>query len=187
MLESKVVLGWTKTFSAKENPQNCLTDHAAERYCKKQLTRSHSAVHRQGTVEAGQWSNYEKTQILLSTCQKLSCGSSLVSFFIRPFFVKTTHEARVSPSLCPLNWFKLVCILANPNNSHMLLNSKLMRIRFWKRKKQLNIDNCFLHTSMRLFLSTNQIIQSHSEKTHFNTGNLMWAKALCFHSKGFRK
>ena len=52
-----------------------------------------------------------------------------------------------------MNLFKLVCLRANPNNSRRLLNSKLMRIRCWKRKKQqLNIDNCFLHTSTRLFL-----------------------------------
>ena len=51
------------------------------------------------------------------------------------FYNKMTHEARHLPSLCRLNLLKLVCIRAIPNNSRMLPQSILMKIRFWKRKK----------------------------------------------------
>ena len=53
-LESEVDWNWTKTFSLKENLQNCSTDHAAAQECKKQLTSSHSAVVTDGTAKAEQ-------------------------------------------------------------------------------------------------------------------------------------
>ena len=52
-LESKVDLNCTKTFSLKENLQNCSTDHADAQECKKQLTRTHSAVVTDGAAKAG--------------------------------------------------------------------------------------------------------------------------------------
>ena len=54
-LESKVHLNNTKTFSLKENLQNCSTDHAAAQECKKQLTSSHSAVVTDGTAKPGHY------------------------------------------------------------------------------------------------------------------------------------
>ena len=53
-LESKVDLSCTKTFSMKENQHNCSRDHAAAQECKKQLTRSHNAVVKDGPAKAGQ-------------------------------------------------------------------------------------------------------------------------------------
>ena len=51
-----------------------------------------------------------------------------------------TSEARHLQLLCPFNLFKLVCIHAIPNKARML-QLKLMKFRFWNRKKkQLNID-----------------------------------------------
>ena len=85
-----------------------------------------------------------KNANLYSTDPKLSCGLSLVSFFPLQFHNKTTHEARHFRLLCRFNLFKLVCIRSIPNHSRMLLQSKLMSIRFWKRKKEL--------ITMRLFL-----------------------------------
>ena len=85
-----------------------------------------------------------------------------------------THEAPHLLSLSPLNLFKLVCIRAHPNNSRMLLNSKLMKIRFWKRKKkQLNIDNLLLSSHyneiiLGSFVFTNEMIQPDSEKVFSN-------------------
>ena len=54
VLESKEHLNCTNVFSLKENLQNCSRDHTAAQKCKKQLTRSHSAVHREGSPKAGQ-------------------------------------------------------------------------------------------------------------------------------------
>ena len=53
-VESKVHLDCKKTFSLKENLQNCARDYAAAQECKKQVTRSHSAVVKDGTAKAGQ-------------------------------------------------------------------------------------------------------------------------------------
>ena len=79
-----------------------------------------------------------KPSNLLSSFQKLSCGLSLVSFSFVDFSNKMTCEPRYIMLLCPLNLFKLVCTRAIPNNSRVLLHSKLMQIRFWKREKKSN-------------------------------------------------
>ena len=65
-------------------------------------------------------------------------------FLYSSFFRK--NDARSTSFTLPLSFelvYKLVCIHANPNNSRMLLNSKLMRIRFWQKKKQLNMITAF--------------------------------------------
>ena len=63
VLENKVHLNCTKTFSLKENLQNCSTDHAAAQECKKQLTRSHNAVVIDGTAKAGRCRKVKKRSI----------------------------------------------------------------------------------------------------------------------------
>ena len=80
-----------------------------------------------------------------------------------------THEAPHLLSLSHLKQVKLVCIRAHPNNSRILLNSKLMKIRFWKRKKQFNFDNLLLslhynNIILVSFFCTNEMIQPDSEK-----------------------
>ena len=91
---------------------------------------------------ASQYSSFAKTQILYFICQKLSCGLSLVSFFIRPFSQQNdTWSMSFTVTLwltCSFKLFKLVCIRAIPNNSRMLLHSKWMKSRFWKEEKKSN-------------------------------------------------
>ena len=95
------------------------------------------------------------------------------------------HAASHLPSVCPFNLFKLVCILAIPKNSRMLLHSKLMKIRLWKRKKQLNIDIFgffftlqwdyswfFLFAQMKWFILT--------QKKYSKIGICMWANTQRF-------
>ena len=82
---------------------------------------------------------------------------------------KTTklHEARHFCLLCRFNLFKLVYIRSIPNNWRMLLQWKLIKIRFWKRKKELLSVICFLHTPTRLLLILFFVkFKRYSEKTH---------------------
>ena len=85
-----------------------------------------------------------------------------------------TPEARHLHLLCPFNLFKLVCIHAIPTNSRMLLHSKLMKIRLWKRKKQLNIGiyGSFFLAQMKLFILT--------QKKSSKIGICRWANTQRF-------
>ena len=101
------------------------------------------------------------------------------------------HAASHLPSVCPFNLFKLVCIRAIPNNSRMLLHSKLVKIRLWKRKKQLNIDIFvfftlqydyswfFLFAQMKWFILT--------QKKYSKIGICMWANTQRFQLRCFEK
>ena len=62
-LESKVHLNGTKTFSLKENLQNCSRDHTAAQKCKKQLTSSHNAVITDSTARAGRCKKVKKRSV----------------------------------------------------------------------------------------------------------------------------
>ena len=75
-------------------------------------------------------------------CSKTELWVEFGFFFTPHFHHKTTHEARHFRLLCRFNFFKLVCIRSILNNSRMLLQSELMNIRFWKRKKA--IHQCYL-------------------------------------------
>ena len=80
-----------------------------------------------------------KTRILVEWLSKTDLWVHFSFFhYLCFFFNQTAREARLLPSLSPFIFFKLVCILAIPNNSRMLLHLKLIKIRFWKREKNSN-------------------------------------------------
>ena len=87
------------------------------------------------------------------------------------FYNKMNHEARHLPSLCRLNLLKVVCIRAISNTSRMLLQLKLLKIPFWREKKQLNTFAFFTqHWDYSwFFFCTNDLIQSCSEKSFRNS------------------
>ena len=101
------------------------------------------------------------------------------------FFNQIAREARLLPSLSPFILFKLVCILAIPNNSRMLLQSKLIKIRFWKREKkqQLNID---------IFMWANTATDCRKKKvSNLNARLLLYSRKetefVCFSDLGRKK
>ena len=171
--------GFDKNERRQTAVNNSLKHYATPEKCKERPVRNDSALCEKIAVVAGHWWHLVKTPFYPQLTQNWVVGWVWFLFFTPHLHHKTTHEERHFRLLCRFNFFKLVCIRSIPNNSRTLLQSDLMNIRFWKRKKTtaffaLQWDySWFFFVLMKWF--------SLSQKKCFKIGIFTWAKALTVH------